>query len=56
MEVTLFSNAKRAEDEIEDVVAGSGSGDLIERPQGVVEIEEEHFMGNFIPDCHLRRG
>ena len=50
MEVTLFSNAERAENQIEDVIGGCGSRDLIERPQGAVEIEEKHFVGNFILD------
>ena len=52
---SLLADAELAEDEIEDVVASSGSRDFIERPQGVVEIEHEHFVGNLIPDCPLRR-
>src|ERR1700674_5514407 len=50
MEPALFSNAERAEDQIQNVVGGCGSRNLIERPQGVVEIEQKHFVGNFVLD------
>ena len=40
----LFPDAKRAEDEIQDVVGGSGAGDFVERTQCAVEIEQDHFM------------
>jgi hypothetical protein len=52
--VELFSNAERAEDEVQDVVRGSGSGNLIEGPQGVVEIEKQHFVGDFVLHCDSR--
>src|ERR1700674_967999 len=50
MEPALFSNAERAEDQIQNVVGGCGSRNLIEWPQGVVEIEQEHFVGDFVLD------
>jgi len=51
----LLSNAERAEDQIQNVVAGGGSRNLIERLQGAVEIQQEHLMGNFVFDCYSRR-
>ena len=44
VEGNLLSNAEGAEDQIEDVVGGGGAGDGIERPQGVVEIEQQHLV------------
>ena len=39
MNPVSFSNAERAEDEVENVVGGGRAGDGIEGPEGVVEIE-----------------
>lgn len=47
----LLSNAEGAEDQVKDVVAGRGTRDLVERPQRVVQIEEQHFVGDFSFDC-----
>src|SRR5580693_9084200 len=41
-----LSNAERAEDQVKDVVGGGGSGDGVEWPQGVVEIKQQHFVGD----------
>jgi hypothetical protein len=48
--VTLFSNAEGAEDEVEDVVGCGVSRDGIEGPQGIVEIEQQHFVRHFGAD------
>src|SRR5882672_8838698 len=45
-----LSDAKRAEDQVEDVVGGGGPGDGIERPQSVIEIEQQHLVRDF--GCH----
>jgi hypothetical protein len=47
LEVSLLSDAERCEYQVEDVVGGGGSGDGIEGPQGIVEIEQQHFVGDF---------
>ncbi len=46
----LFSDAKRAENQIEYVISSRGAGDLIERSEGVIEVQQEHFVGNL--RCH----
>src|SRR5580658_3914248 len=43
---TLLSDAEGTEDEVEDVVGGSGAGDFVEGAQGRVEIEEQHLVGD----------
>ena len=53
-ELALLPDAEGAEDQIEDVVGGGGAGDGVERLQGVVEIEQQHFVGNFI--CYRAGG
>jgi hypothetical protein len=45
-EAMLLSDAEGAEDQVEDVVGGGGAGDFVEGAEGVVEIEEEHFVGD----------
>jgi hypothetical protein len=40
----LFSYAESAKDEVEDVVTGGSTGNFIDRAQGSVEIEQEHFV------------
>src|ERR1700674_2825711 len=47
LDLTLLPNTKRAEDQVENVVGCGGAGDGIERPQGVVEIKQQHLVGNF---------
>ena len=42
----LLSDAEGAKDQVEDVVGGGGAGDFVERAESVVEIEEEHFVGD----------
>jgi len=42
----LLSDAEGTEDQIEDVVGGSGAGDFVEGTQRSVEIEQHHFVGN----------
>ena len=46
-----ISNAKRREDPVEDVIRRCRSGDGVERAQGGVEIEQQHFVGNPILRC-----
>ena len=48
MELTLFSDAERAEDQVEDVVGSGGAGDFIQRTQSAIEVEQEHLVGNFL--------
>ena len=43
----LLSDAEGAEDQVQDVVGGGGAGDGVERPEGVVEIEQQHFVRDF---------
>jgi len=50
----LLSNAECAEYQIEDIVRGCGSCDLIERPQGVIQIKQEHFVRDFVLDGYSR--
>src|SRR2546425_9311930 len=40
----LLPDTKATEDQIEDVVGSRCPGDLVERAQGVVEVEQEHFV------------
>jgi hypothetical protein len=40
----LFSDAEGSENEIKDVVGGGCAGDFIEGAQGVVEVEQQHFV------------
>src|SRR5215467_1463779 len=49
-----FPNAERAEDQVQDVVVGRCAGDLIERAQSVVEIEQQHLMRNSLFDSIFR--
>ena len=51
---TLFSDAEGAEDEVENVVGGGGSGDFVERAQGGVEVEEQHLVRDFAGDGYGR--
>ena len=46
LDPTLLSDAEGAEDKVQDIVAGGGAGDFVERAQGSVEIEEEHLVGD----------
>jgi hypothetical protein len=39
LQLTLFSDAEGTEDQVQDVVGGSGAGDVVERTQRGVEIE-----------------
>src|SRR6266849_2198875 len=52
-EVGLFPDAKAAEDQVENVVSGGGAGDLVERAQRVVEVEQEHLMRHLLVNCGL---
>src|SRR3974377_1854468 len=51
--VYLFSDTKRAENQVQDVVGRSCAGDLVQRAQRVVEIEQDHLVGSFMRhgDC-----
>ena len=42
----LLSDAESAEDQVEDVIGGSCAGDFVEGPQGSVEVEQEHLVGD----------
>jgi hypothetical protein len=35
-----FSNTEAAKDQVEDIVRGSGPGDFVQRPQGIIKIEQ----------------
>src|SRR5271165_2793903 len=43
----LLSDAEGAEDQVEDVVGGGGAGNGVEGAEGAVEIEQQHFVGDF---------
>jgi hypothetical protein len=47
---TLLSDAECAEDQIQDVVSGSGAGDGVQRAQSIVKIEQQHFVRNLAGD------
>src|ERR1019366_7249472 len=44
---TLLSDAERAEDQIQDVVGGSGAGDVVQGTQRAVEIQQHHLVRSF---------
>ena len=44
LDASSFSDAKRGEDQVEDVVGGGGAGDFVELAEGAVEVEQEHFV------------
>ena len=46
LDTTLLSDAKGAEDQVEDVVGGGDAGDFVERAEGSVEVEEKHLVGD----------
>ena len=50
LDLALLSDAESTEDESENVVVGSGARDLVEWPQGVVEIHQDHLMRNLVRD------
>lgn len=52
-EVGLLADAEFAEDEVEDVVAGGGTGEGVEGAEGLVEVQEDHFMGDGV-GCGLQ--
>jgi hypothetical protein len=51
LELGLFAYAEFAEDEVEDVVGCGGAGEGIEGAKGVVEVQENHFVGDFVDGC-----
>jgi hypothetical protein len=44
----LFSDAETAEDQVQDIVGSGGAGNFVQRAEGVVEVEQEHFVGHFV--------
>jgi len=40
----LFSDAEGAEDQVQDVVGGSRAGDVVQRTQRTVEVEQKHLV------------
>lgn len=44
----LLADAEGGEDAVEDVVGGGGAGEGVEGAEGFVEVEEEHFVGDFL--------
>src|SRR5271167_2301520 len=51
LDVILLPNAERGEDEAEDVLGGGGAGNVVQRTQRAVEVEQDHLMG-----CLQRHG
>src|SRR5579862_4783062 len=47
----LFTNAERAEYQVQNVVGGRGSGNFVEWTQRAVEIEQKHFVRHLIGEC-----
>src|ERR1700722_6078443 len=41
---SLFANAKRGEDPVQDIICRGSAGDGIQRAQRGVEIQQQHFM------------
>ncbi len=52
----LLSDAEGSEDKVEDVVGRRYSGDFIDWAEGSVEVEQEHFVGDFRGYGAFRRG
>ena len=50
-----FPYAECAEDQIQDVVGCSCAGDFVQRAQSAVEIEQQHFVRNFVVDGQAQR-
>jgi len=50
----LFSDAKGAENQVQDVVSGGSAGNFIQRSQSIVEVEQQHFMRDFVADGGFR--
>ena len=48
--VLLFSDTEGAEDQVQDVIGRSGAGDFIQRPECMVEVQQEHLMRDPIAD------
>ncbi len=48
---TSFSDAKRAENQVEDIVRGGCPSNGIEGSESIVEIEQQHFMRHFTRHC-----
>jgi hypothetical protein len=46
----LLSNAKSAEDQVQDVIRSGGAGDFVERVEGIVKIHEEHLVRYLVAD------
>src|ERR1700685_3445390 len=42
----LFPDAERREDPVQDIIRRGGAGNGVERPQGGVKIEQQHFVRN----------
>ncbi len=42
--VVLLADAEAAEDEVEDVVGGGGSGERVEGAERLVEVDENHLV------------
>ena len=42
--IILLSDTEPAEDQIQNVIVGGGSGNLIERAQSVVKIQQDHLV------------
>src|SRR5271166_4185573 len=47
LDVALFSNAERTEDEVQDVFGCGGAGNVVQRAQRAVEVEQNHLVGRF---------
>src|SRR5712691_5877077 len=50
----LFADAKGAENQVQDVVCRGSAGNFIQRTQSVVEVEQEHFVRDFVADGGFR--
>jgi len=42
----LFSDAEGGKDQVEDVVGSGLAGERIEGPEGAIEIEQDHLVGD----------
>jgi len=55
LEAKLLSDAETTEDQIQDVVGGGGAGDFIECFQCVVQVKQDHLMGDAVLGSTSRR-
>ena len=46
----LLADTERTEDQVQDVISSGGTSNFIQRTQSAVEVQQKHFMRNFVMD------